>query len=110
MPAWRLAHHAKAAAAAAAVARGYHAGVLDLDVFLSDESPPADWARIAAEASIAHSGTFDFFFGFTAASEPARQMWENIHVSVLHGAWDQTSWGWWGDRFRQARRSLPPSR
>lgn len=29
-------------------------------------------------------------------------MWENIHLSVLHGSWDQTAWGWFGDRFRRA--------
>ena len=112
MPSWRLAHHAKAAAAAAAVGLGYHTGVLDLDVFLDDESPAVDWAALAEEAAIAHSGTFDFYFGYTSASEPARQMWENILLSVLHGAWDQSSWGWWGDRFRQAlnaRKLAPPN-
>jgi hypothetical protein len=53
-----------------------------------------DWSHLAATTAIAHSGTFDFYFGYTSASEPAREMWENILLSVFAGAWDQTSWGW----------------
>jgi hypothetical protein len=52
-----------------------------------------DWKNISDQVAIAHSGTFDFYFGYTSYSEPARQMWENILLSVFSGAWDQTSWG-----------------
>ena len=63
MPIWRQAHHAKTFAALFAASQGMHVGVLDLDVFLDEDSPDVDWARLAESTAIAHSGTFDFFFG-----------------------------------------------
>jgi hypothetical protein len=36
MPSWRLAHHGKATAALRAVELGYHAAVMDLDVYLAE--------------------------------------------------------------------------
>ena len=50
----------------------YNVAVMDLDVFLANGT--VDWPGLANSTAIAHSGTFDFYFGYTSASEPARQM------------------------------------
>jgi hypothetical protein len=54
-----------------------------MDVFLAEGS--VDWRHMSSTVALAHSGTFDFYFAYTSASETAREMWENILLSVFAG-------------------------
>jgi hypothetical protein len=102
MPAWRSSQYGKALGALSAVRMGVHGAAVDLDVFFDGQ---VDWAHLAATTAVAHSEFFDFYFAYTSATTHAIHMWQNILLSVYHGAWDQTSWGYWGDRFRNGIKS-----